>query len=484
MATNQPFREGTGWAFRTSIQGRRIYQSGFPTEAAARRALASLRAPYEDQPVMAGQGPFATTVAQAWLTYASERLPSLKGARQDANRINRYLREAGLPVIELGEPEIQGPNGPYHTVRFERESGRLVMNSLQAHRAAQSARTLGSDALRRQLAMTPMAKVTAHQLQALVDMMVTEGLGAATIALERAEWRRLFTYARKKWNWHHPVRNPAGDDLSLPSVDNARDRVLTNSEWQRLLPHLVAYDNRHVLPVLCLMLETAMRSCEPLTHARWGDVQWSRCVLALPRGKTGKRDVPLNPAAIALLVELKDAQAEIADDAPLFPGLTYEQMKKAWRVACAKAGIENVKAHDLRHTSATRYAHEFNGNLPVIMQITGHKTIKMAMRYINITSDDVVQMMHGDDGDVGRLPAGYRAGLLDSVQGSAGRAAPRRTSAAEGSPKTGGPVPELPPVAMDVRVVPAALPAGQSGAQIAEPASAQVIRVDFRRHAA
>ncbi|WP_180970708.1 tyrosine-type recombinase/integrase [Burkholderia sp. WAC0059] len=415
MSGKPVFPEGAGWAFRTRVGGQRIYRSGFPSEAAALAERAYLRAQYDGQPRVAGLGPFRTTVAVAWSSYALERLKMLKGARQDANRINRYLRAAGLPVVRLGPPDPEATGGACRwSVWLEAESGRTIINSLKVHRARQADRTARSDALRAQLAATLVASVTTHQLEQLVGAMIEEGASAATIDHERAEWRRLFSHARTVWHWAHPARNPAGG-LKTPRVDNARNRVLTNDEWRRLAVHLVAYRNRNVLPLLCLMLETAMRSCEPLAGARWSHVRWGRRVLSLPDGKTGRRDVPLNPGAMALLGEMRKTADLAGDDGPIFPGLTYEQMKKAWAECCRKAGIENVKAHDLRHTSATRYAHEFNGNLPVIMQITGHKTVKMAMRYINITSDDVVRLMHGDDGDVGQLPAGYRMALREPV---------------------------------------------------------------------
>ncbi|MGS0892699.1 tyrosine-type recombinase/integrase [Burkholderia stagnalis] len=46
-------------------------------------------------------------------------------------------------------------------------------------------------------------------------------------------------------------------------------------------------------------LEAAMRAGE-IINARWTDIDWDRCVIRLPRTKTGvPRDVPLSAKTLA-----------------------------------------------------------------------------------------------------------------------------------------------------------------------------------------
>jgi integrase len=425
------FQEGAGWAFRLRVRGQDIYRSGFRTAAAAKDAMVGIKHEYTGASQAAGIGPFRTPLAVAFSDYAVQRLPFLKGARQDKDRINRYLRTLGLPVIHLEKDESSTADSQrYWNVMLVREDGRLIIKSLQAHRVAQSRQTLRADEVRARLAATPMADVTTYQVQELINAMMSDGAGAATIDHERAELRRLFSHARRVWHWKNPQLNPASD-VTAPPVDNARDRVLTNDEWKLVAKELAKYGNVYVLPLVCLMLETAMRSCEPLSYATWGDVNWSRRVLCLRDSKTGKREVSLGPGAIALLEELKRKAGAVADESGIFP-TTYEAIKKAWSVACKQSGVTDVGLHDLRHTAATRYSRQFKGNLPVIMHITGHKTVGMAMRYINIKADDVVQMMHGEELDVGRSPAGYGATLLEGISRATEEKSPPSEPAAAG----------------------------------------------------
>lgn len=81
--------------------------------------------------------------------------------------------------------------------------------------------------------------------------------------------------------------------MTLPQIENSRDTILSERDWALLVTPLWQYDNAYLLPLVRMTLETAMRSCEPLTQMTWQDIDWDRRVLHLPDSKTGRRDVPL-----------------------------------------------------------------------------------------------------------------------------------------------------------------------------------------------
>src|SRR5690606_221211 len=115
--------------------------------------------------------------------------------------------------------------------------------------------------------------------------------------------RRLFNYARTVWHWRIPADNPA-TGLVMRPVDNNRERVLSPAEEERLEAALAQCRNPEVAPAIILLLETAMRSSEPLQMATWADIDWERCILHLRDSKSGKRDVPLSERAIEALRQL------------------------------------------------------------------------------------------------------------------------------------------------------------------------------------
>lgn len=412
----KPYQEGAGWAFRMRIRGEDIYRSGFRNKTEATRAMEALKAEWCDAPAQSGLGPHRTSVGVAFMDYARQRLPYLKGAEQDARRINRYLRALRLPVVELAPVTlVKEGKRVYWDVTFVEEPVRAIPASLATHRHRQEGESAESDRARKRLATMMMADVTTHHIQALINALRAEGKKSATIHLERSELRRLFKHASAVWKWRRLGGNPAGAELDMPPVEAGRDRVVTNEEWQRVSVALAEYANPYAAPLACLMLETAMRSCEPLVHLRWGHIDWRQRVLELPDAKAGGRQVPLGPGALHILSQLKKyAPTPPLPEDKVFP-TTYEAVKKAWAVACQKAGLTGVGLHDLRHTAATRFALEYKGNLPVLMVITGHKTAQMVMRYVNIKATEVATMMHKEALPVEHTAAGYEIGVTAAM---------------------------------------------------------------------
>ncbi|EEF25453.1 Shufflon-specific DNA recombinase, putative [Ricinus communis] len=380
--------------------------------------MQQIRAELQQTDKASGQGPFQTSLGVALTDYGRQRLPYLKGARQEAQRINQYLRAIGLPIFkveEISEPvtDVRNKGLRHFNVTLVAEKERTIRNSLKQHRQQQDAQRAEADRVRKRLSATPVAEITMRQMQALMDAMVDAGVAPATIQLERALLRHFFNHARKQWQWTRPHQNPAGEGLTLPTVDNKRDQVLTQRDWERLHVHLKDYCNPYAYPLVMLLLESAMRIGEPLVHTSWGDVDWERNILRLGDAKAGQRNVPLSPHAVRILRGLQ-AQDEASKPADRIFKTTYEAIKKAWADSCKKAGISDIRLHDLRHTSATRYAIEFNGNQPYLKVITGHKTDVMLNRYINIKAEHVALAMHKKEIPPELAPAGYRGSLFDA----------------------------------------------------------------------
>lgn len=401
-----PYSHGKGanttWSLRRRVRGHDIFLSGYYSKTELKAAMKVAIDSIEAGKGPAGQGAHMTSVAQALQDYALERLRFLKGAQQEARRINVYLRAAGLRLLSL--TRIQGSedaqSGGADTARkrgalfridlVAHTHERTIPNGLHAHRKALLNANAEADKLRKVLATTPVADVTRKQLQELMDQMRAEGKAASTIALERAILRTLFNYAFSTWHWPQLKDNPA-TSLSMPAVDNERKRVLGAREQAMLDEALRSCHNNLVAPTLTLLRETAMRASEPLERAKWSDVDWQRKVLTLRDSKTGSREVPLSPGAIVALQQLR-ALSSGKPGEPIVR-ISYEALSAAWRRALERAGIEDLHLQDLRHTGATRMALK-SGNVFLVQALTGHKTLQMAKRYVNVSADDVVEVMH------------------------------------------------------------------------------------------
>ena len=105
-------------------------------------------------------------------------------------------------------------------------------------------------------------------------------------------------------------------------------------------------------------------------------------------------------------VRLRMTAANASPGDFIFP-TTYEAVRRAWSSARKAAKVPDVRLHDLRHTAATRYALEYPGKIPVLKLITGHKTLVMLHRYINLRPEAVACMMHDTPMQLADAPAGY-----------------------------------------------------------------------------
>lgn len=418
----QPYLEGTGYAIRARHQGHEIYLSGYHTEAAINKEVRERRSQIDRHGAPKGLGPDRTTAAQALQDYAMARLRFKKGARQEAVRINNYLRAARLDTLLVTPLEAAAPaaaceaaSSPatapskgkkqpkpltvYFRVTLEPyQAERVIANGLHAHRRAQLTKTAGSQKHRAVLATRKLSDIRRDDMQNYMNAMRDEGVAAATMKLEQSVWKVLFNYAFKTWSWVSLKDNPA-TQLEMPRVDNQRMRMMSHDEQRLLDAALLDCRNTLVAPVLTLLVETAMRVSEPLEHACWGDVDWARRVLCLSDAKGGKRAVPLSPVAMQVLHDLGPGEPD-----QRIVHISYDALKKGMERACERAGIKNLHLHDLRRTGATRLALK-TGNLFLVKALTGHKTDKMVARYMQVGADDVVAFMHAPEAPPQAAPA-------------------------------------------------------------------------------
>lgn len=384
----EPYKEGTGWCVRQRHRGEDIFLSGFDSKALAKEAASKAVRQRELDGRPKHKGPDKTTLALALRDFALEHLPSLKGAAQEARRLNRYLMGAEMRLLQVGAAPAD--SGMHCTVTLsDAEPVRRIPNGLGQHRKALLSRTAGSDRIRDVLAQKKVADITRHDIQRLMNALQSEGMKPATIALERALLRGFFNYQRRQWNWRTDASNPA-TELTLPKVDNERSRVLSAEEQERLDRAFDDGYNPRLRHVVDLLRETGMRVSEPLLHATWQSVDWVSNVLKLSDSKNGKREVPLSAAAIDALKALKVLDA--GEGSGCIVTMSYEAIKAGMRRACERAEIEDLCLHDLRHTAATRLALE-TGNVFQVKVLTGHKDLKMVERYVNIKADEVARRM-------------------------------------------------------------------------------------------
>lgn len=385
----KPYKEGIGWCVRCLYKGHDIFVSGKSSAEEAEQELWAVKESIRKKGIARHGGSKKKTLAHAMQLYGIEVLPALKGAAQLVRRINRYLRAQHLPTLVV--TPAPAPSN-HHFVVSTKPAGseRKIPNGLHIHRRDLLTKTADSDKFRDVLATKSFDDIVHADVQGFVHALSKDGVAAATVANEVALLSAVFKHSKKRWNWLPWRENPC-HGLDKPTVDNVRKRVLKKEEQELLDAAFADAKNQSARHLYVLLRETAMRVSEPLMGARWCDVDWDDCILHLRDSKNGARDVPLSPKAIEALRALQDL-AQSGPDDPLVH-ISYEAMKACLRRACDKAGIEDLNVHDLRRTGATRMGKK-TGNLFLVQALTGHKTLAMVERYVQVTAADAVAVLH------------------------------------------------------------------------------------------
>ena len=159
--------------------------------------------------------------------------------------------------------------------------------------------------------------------------------------------------------------------------NNVRDRVLSAEEFERLLQ----FSPEHLKPILIAAHETGMRSGE-IFGLPWDQVDLQKCFITLRPDQTKSnegRKIPISPRLLETLSAMKKKTGIVFG----YQGKSIKSIKVAFKRACQKAGIEDFRFHDLRHTFVTNMRRAGKQDR-AIMAITGHKTMAMLMRYDSV----------------------------------------------------------------------------------------------------
>jgi integrase len=169
------------------------------------------------------------------------------------------------------------------------------------------------------------------------------------------------------------------------------ERFLSEAEIARAAEGITAAERAgkigpHGAAGLRLALFTGARSGE-VTAAQWSHVDWERKLIRLPDSKTNEpRTIHLSDAALEVLRSVPRAEPYIIAGANA--GEPYKNLGRAWIIARAYAGLENVRLHDLRHSYASLAAGR-GVSLQMIGKLLGHRVPATTQRYAHLARDAV-----------------------------------------------------------------------------------------------
>ena len=184
----------------------------------------------------------------------------------------------------------------------------------------------------------------------------------------------------------HIERNPA--KRIVPNRRPVLTRFLSREEVARLHGVLDAQTRqgaRQQADIVRLLLLTGCRRGE-IMGLRWAKVREDG--LSLTDAKTGPRTVPLGRGARAILDRQPRTGSPFVFPSPRDPGRPRSPGLSLWYRVRKKAGIEDVRLHDLRHSMASHAV--MNGvPVPVVSRLLGHSNVQMTLRYAHLADRDI-----------------------------------------------------------------------------------------------
>ena len=175
------------------------------------------------------------------------------------------------------------------------------------------------------------------------------------------------------------------------------------------LPLTSQYRSPYLRDFIELALNTGCRKQE-LLGLKWENVDFGNDLILLERTKNGlRRSVPLNLVSKGVLIRRRRVRAEVCPDTPwVFFHITpttnahvgdrVKDVKTSFATACKKAGIKDLRIHDLRHTAASWLVME---GVPLLQvsRLLGHRSITQTERYAHLAPESsraLVEVLAGN----------------------------------------------------------------------------------------
>lgn len=213
------------------------------------------------------------------------------------------------------------------------------------------------------------------------------------LALIRAILRR----ARDEWEWVDRIPK-----IRLYREANRRIRWITREQAERLLACLPT----HQAAMARFALATGLRQ-RNVSHLEWSQVDLKQCLVWIYPDQAKARKsigVPLNAEALSVL---RGRLGQHDRYVFTWHGKPPVQVNtKAWRVAVQRAGLEDFRWHDLRHTWASWHA-QAGTPLSVLQELGGWASGEMVRRYAHLS---VAHLREHVERIVGNAPTQHKRG--------------------------------------------------------------------------
>lgn len=249
---------------------------------------------------------------------------------------------------------------------------------------------------------TLLAKVTRKHVEDYMSKRASE-VQNATVNREMSRLRHMFSTAV---TWKYIKESPCKGIKELKESPG-RIRYLTPEELSRLLTFCdsscFAGNKRnktvsgllktYLKSIILLSCHVGTRRSE-LLNLTWKDIDFKQRRIVLEHTKNGeRRHVGMNDTVYDIF---KSLPVSIEGEGKIFAGITPNMVTMAFRRAANRAGLRDVRFHDLRHTFASHLV--MGGtNIRTVQMLLGHKDLRMTLRYSHLSPEHLQEAVNGLD---------------------------------------------------------------------------------------
>ncbi len=237
-------------------------------------------------------------------------------------------------------------------------------------------------------------ELTPSDLAAFRDTRLGK-VSASTVRKEMTLLIGVLTIANHEWA--HSFKLDTFKAIRKPAANRARDRRIDAHEWPPLLEAISRCKNPLIGQVFRFAVATGMRRGEILSLT-WQHIDLKGHVAFLSRTKNGEpRRVPLSSSARQVLLDLLEGPQRAPESLPEASKqhvflISANAVRLAWNRVRKKAGVQDLRFHDLRHEAISRFF-ELGLSVPEVALISGHKDARMLFRYTHLKAENVAQKL-------------------------------------------------------------------------------------------
>ncbi|MCF4150602.1 tyrosine recombinase XerC [Dethiosulfovibrio sp. F2B] len=233
--------------------------------------------------------------------------------------------------------------------------------------------------------VSDVSDIITEEIRAFIRSLSGYGFAPASVGRKLSAIKSLMKYLLEE---RAIEKDPSGR-VRGPRRSDRLPRAMSVEQVSRMID--CAYDNDEYGlrngALIELLYGCGLRVAE-VVSVRWEDVEIEERWLKVMGKGSKERAVPFGSMAQRALTGLR--ALSMPGDEYVFPGkkggcLTVRTVHRVVVAAAAKAGVDGVTPHSLRHSFATHLL-EGGASLRVVQELLGHEHLTTTQRYLRITA--------------------------------------------------------------------------------------------------